>query len=125
PPEERRAINMQITAKLNRMFDMQLTDAFCGFKAYRVESLPQLLAKEDGYGMPLELWVRAVHAGLRIVELAIPLVYLDEKRSFGGALDEGGQRMAYYQQVIKRSLVELGRWTDELACGVMCEESAG
>ncbi|NIL96476.1 MAG: hypothetical protein GTO53_03595 [Planctomycetales bacterium] len=75
--------------------------------------------------MPLELWVRAVHSGLRIVELAIPLVYLDEKRSFGGALDEGSRRMAYYQQVIKRSLVELGRSTDQLACGVMCEESAG
>ncbi len=125
PPEERRAINVQITAQLNRMFGLRLTDAFCGFKAYQVASLPQLLTKEEGYGMPLELWVRAVHSGLRIVELAIPLVYLDEKRSFGGALDEGSRRMAYYQQVIKRSLVELGRSTDQLACGVMCEESAG
>lgn len=35
-PEERRRINMEITDWLNRRFHFGLTDAFCGFKAYRV-----------------------------------------------------------------------------------------
>ena len=38
---------------------IELTDAFCGFKAYRVESLKKLELTETGYAMPLELWVQA------------------------------------------------------------------
>ena len=44
--------------------------------------------------MPLELWVQAVAVGLRIVELPVPLIYLDESRSFGGELDDAAQRLA-------------------------------
>ena len=36
PPEDRRKINFEITAWLNRVFRLGITDAFCGFKAYRV-----------------------------------------------------------------------------------------
>ncbi|NIP85358.1 MAG: glycosyltransferase [Planctomycetales bacterium] len=125
PPEERRAINMQITARLNRMLGLQLTDAFCGFKAYRVESLPCLLTDEEGYGMPLELWIRAVHAGLSIRELAIPRVYLDEKRSFGGALDDGRQRLAYYERVMEQGLLAVAGRGGQGVCGAVCEETAG
>jgi len=35
PPEQRRAINMQIAQILNERLGYQLTDAFCGFKSYR------------------------------------------------------------------------------------------
>jgi glycosyltransferase involved in cell wall biosynthesis len=35
PPPDRQQINEQITAELNRRFGLHLTDAFCGFKAYR------------------------------------------------------------------------------------------
>ncbi|MEX0585377.1 MAG: glycosyltransferase family 2 protein, partial [Pirellulales bacterium] len=31
PPEQRRQINQQITADINRRLGLQLTDAFCGF----------------------------------------------------------------------------------------------
>ena len=53
--------------------------------------------------MPLELWVRAVQLGLRIVELPVPLIYLDEKRSFGGAVDHADTRLAVYRQVLDRA----------------------
>ena len=36
PPEERRMINSMITQELNQTLGLELTDAFCGFKAYRV-----------------------------------------------------------------------------------------
>jgi glycosyltransferase involved in cell wall biosynthesis len=42
PPAQRRRINGQITADLNRLLGLQLTDAFCGFKAYRVDALRRL-----------------------------------------------------------------------------------
>jgi glycosyltransferase involved in cell wall biosynthesis len=103
-PAERRQINTQITRELNECLGLSLTDAFCGFKAYRVPALAKLTITEPGYGMPLELWIQAVHHGLRIVELPVPLVYLDEARSFGGSLDDGGKRLAYYHQVMDRAV---------------------
>ena len=108
PPEQRRWINLQITRELNDLLGLRLTDAFCGFKAYRVEALQRLHLAEDGYAMPLELWVQAVSAGLRIVELAVPLIYLEEERSFGGDLDDGATRLNYYQAVLERSLSAAG-----------------
>ena len=54
--------------------------------------------------MPLQLWVQAVRHRLRIVEFAVPLVYLDEERSFGGSLDDAQRRMAYYQEVLRREM---------------------
>ncbi len=108
PPEQRRWINQQITGELNEVLGLHLTDAFCGFKAYRVEALRQLQLVEDGYAMPLELWVQAVAAELRIVELPVPLIYLEEERSFGGDLDDGATRLNYYQAVLERSLSAAG-----------------
>jgi dolichol-phosphate mannosyltransferase len=104
PPEQRREINQQLTAVLNRQLGLRLTDAFCGFKAYRVSALEQLELQETGYAMPLELWVQAVAHRLRIIELPVPLIYLEEERSFGGRLDDGQTRLRYYYDVLKRSM---------------------
>jgi len=57
-PEDRRNINRLITTELNARFGLQLTDAFCGFKAYRREALAKLHITETGWGMPLQLWCR-------------------------------------------------------------------
>lgn len=102
PPEARRRINAEITSEINRRLGLALTDAFCGFKAYTRRALAALEVTETGYAMPLEIWVRAAAAGLVITELAVPLVYLDESRSFGGALDDAGTRLAYYRRVLDR-----------------------
>jgi dolichol-phosphate mannosyltransferase len=104
PPDARRRINQQITAELNRRLGLSLTDAFCGFKAYRVASLKRLLLTEPGYAMPIELWVQAAAAALDVVELPVPLIYLDEARSFGGALDDASTRLAHYHDVLERSI---------------------
>ncbi len=102
-PADRRRINFTITRELNDEFGLQLTDAFCGFKAYRVAALQKLDLNEQGYAMPLELWVQAASAGLKIVEVAVPLIYLDEQRSFGGSLDDAQRRLAHYREVIERA----------------------
>lgn len=103
-PAERRQINIQITRELNQRLGLSLTDAFCGFKAYRVAALEKLAITEPGYGMPLELWVQAAFHGLRITELSVPLIYLDEERSFGGSLDDGRRRLEYYHRVLDRAV---------------------
>jgi dolichol-phosphate mannosyltransferase len=104
PPTERLYINKRITAQLNELLKLRLTDAFCGFKAYRVEALKLLDIEDEGYAMPLELWVQAAMRGMRIMEIPVPLIYLDLSRSFGGALDESEKRLNYYNQVITRSV---------------------
>ena len=109
PPRQRMEINRQITGLMNERLGLELTDAFCGFKAYQVEALTRMTLKEPGYAMPLELWVQAVCLGLKVVELPVPLIYLDEKRSFGGSLDDGQHRLKYYLEVINRSLRALPR----------------
>jgi len=104
PPEERRRVNVEITAWLNCQFGWTLTDAFCGFKAYHVPSLAKLRITELGYAMPLQLWVQAAALGWKIVEFPVPLIYLEEHRSFGGSLDDARRRRAYYFEVLKREL---------------------
>lgn len=106
-PAERRQINTQVTRELNERLGLTLTDAFCGFKAYRVAALSKLRITEPGYGMPLELWVQAAHQGLRIVEVPVPLIYLEEERSFGGSLDDGRRRLEYYYRVLDRAIEEV------------------
>lgn len=105
PPEDRRRVNRLITDELNRTLGLNLTDAFCGFKGYRVSALSQIELTETGYAMPLELWVRAVEMGLKIVELPVPLIYLDESRSFGGSLDNVDTRLAVYRDVLRRAIL--------------------
>jgi len=100
PPQDRQQINRIITSELNERFGLSLTDAFCGFKAYRVAALGRLHITETGWGMPLELWAQAARAGLRIKEIGVPRVYLDPNRAFGGLLDNPEERLAYYRRVI-------------------------
>jgi len=102
-PADRRRINRQITEEINAALGLSITDAFCGFKAYSRHALERLHVTEAGYAMPLEVWVQAAAAGLTIVELPVPLVYLDLTRSFGGALDDAATRLAYYRSVLDRA----------------------
>ena len=99
-PKDRRRINRQITQELNERFGLSLTDGFCGFKAYRTESLGRLRITETGWGMPLQLWVQAALLGLRVKEVGVPRLYLDPKRAFGGVLNDAEERLAYYRRVI-------------------------
>ncbi len=106
-PEQRRKINQTITAVINEHLGFGITDAFCGFKAYRVAALRTLEITEKGYAMPLELWVQAACKELDVIEVAVPLIYLDESRSFGGDLDDGATRLNYYYEVLNRSFAAL------------------
>ncbi|MEN9554782.1 MAG: Undecaprenyl-phosphate 4-deoxy-4-formamido-L-arabinose transferase, partial [Planctomycetota bacterium] len=102
------AINGRITACLNEKLGLSITDAFCGFKAYRVSALADLDITVTGYAMPLQLWVQAANLGWRIREFAVPRIYLEEKRSFGGALDDASVRLAYYHTVLNEELERRG-----------------
>lgn len=113
-PAERRKINQVITETIDQSMGIKLTDAFCGFKAYRVDALEKLKLTEPGYAMPLELWVQAACFKLKVVEVAVPRIYLDENRSFGEELDNADTRLAYYHEVINAALKRLPGGCDKL-----------
>lgn len=102
PPADRRSINATITCILNDLYHFNLTDSFCGFKAHRVKPTVALKLDEKGYAFPMQLWPRAVVAGLRITEIPVRLIYNDPNRHFGGGLDEPGNRLTHYLQLLNR-----------------------
>ena len=75
-------------SEINARYGLNLTDAFCGFKAYRREALEKLHITETGWGMPLQLWVQAARQGLRVKEIGVPRLYLDPNRAFGGVMND-------------------------------------
>lgn len=108
PPEERRKINVEVTRWLNEGLGLNLTDAFCGFKAYNRRALECFEITDLGYAMPLQVWVQAVQHGLRIVEEPVPLIYLDESRAFGGSLDDSTYRLNHYREVLDAAMKRAG-----------------
>jgi glycosyltransferase involved in cell wall biosynthesis len=99
-PTDRRFINAAVTRELNERWGLNLTDAFCGFKAYRRSALEKLRITERGWGMPLQLWVQAARQGLRVKEIGVPRLYLDPTRAFGGVMNDPEQRLAYYRGIL-------------------------
>jgi dolichol-phosphate mannosyltransferase len=108
PPEARRRINVEVTRWLNECLSFHLTDAFCGFKAYRASALGALDIRDMGYAMPLEVWVEAARLGLSVTEVPVPLIYLDESRAFGGSLDDADYRLNHYSQVFRNAMDRAG-----------------
>ncbi len=104
PPENRRRINLAITDEINARLLLSITDAFCGFKAYRVSALSDLHLTQNGYAFPMEFWAEAVAAGLRICEIPVSLIYNDPNRSFGAILDDDAIRLAHYREVLHTAI---------------------
>jgi glycosyltransferase involved in cell wall biosynthesis len=108
PPEERRRINRDVTRWLNECLGLNLTDAFCGFKAYRSSALERFDITDPGYAMPLQVWVQAAQHRMKIVEVPVELIYLDESRAFGGSLDDATFRLQHYRRVFESAIERAG-----------------
>lgn len=105
-PHDRQRVNAEVTREINRVTGWELTDSFCGFKAYRSSVLSRLHLTESGYAMPLELWAKAWRLGINVIEAAVERIYCDRDRSFGADLDDPERRLAYYLAVWNRALEE-------------------
>lgn len=111
PPPARRAINRAITAEINERLGLRITDAFCGFKAYRTCAVSCLPYDVDGYEFPMQFWVQAVASRLRLTELPVRLIYNDPTRTFGGPLNDDTIRFSRYRSILQR---EIDRCADRL-----------
>jgi dolichol-phosphate mannosyltransferase len=123
-PQGRREVNAELTREINARLGgvpsasgarpalgPGITDAFCGFKAYRVAALRCLRLDVDGYDFPMQFWVQAVAHGLRVDEIPVPRIYVDASRSFGAGLDDPARRLAMYRATLER---EVGRCAQRL-----------
>ena len=120
PPTDRRAVNSTITALLNDLFGLGLTDAFCGFKAHRVSGLRKLKLDIPGYAFPLQLWPQVAAANLRVTEIPVRLIYNDPTRHFGGELDDAGQRLKHYLEVLSNEIAKLAEEPSQaVGCGCL------
>jgi glycosyltransferase involved in cell wall biosynthesis len=103
-PGQRREVNRIVTEEINCVTGWGITDAFCGFKAYRLGALDEIEILEPGYAMPLELWAKAYKRGLDVREIPVERIYSDYDRTFGTDLDDPDRRLAYYLDVWQRTL---------------------
>ncbi|HEV8605977.1 MAG TPA: glycosyltransferase family 2 protein [Tepidisphaeraceae bacterium] len=120
PPGDRRSINATITDTLNSLFNLGITDAFCGFKAHRVGPTRALNLDEKGYAFPMQLWPRAAKAGLRLKEIPVRLIYNDPNRYFGGKLDDAAFRLQHYLSVLRTEMEKPDRAASEPATCFGC-----
>jgi dolichol-phosphate mannosyltransferase len=103
-PPARQEVNRRVTSVVNAATGWSITDAFCGFKAYRASALRSMHLTVPGYAMPLELWAQAHRRGLCVVELPVERIYFDGDRSFGQDLDDSQHRLEYYLRVWEQAL---------------------
>jgi len=116
PPANRRAINSTLTREINERLGLKITDAFCGFKAYRIDAIRRLTLDEPGYAFPLQFWVQAASKCLRIREIPVSLIYNDPNRTFGGPLNNDDIRLAHYRAVFERELLRCADMVGPEAC---------
>jgi len=116
PPADRRRINRTLTGLINDHLGFSITDAFCGFKAYRVKRLSDLDMRQTGYAFPLQFWVQAAAADLNVSEMPVRLIYNDPNRSFGDTLDETENRLRHYLQVFNKELAKYAPRFGDASC---------
>ena len=73
---------MYLTQTINEIFDMNITDAFCGLKGYKVNKLPSEL-DDAGYAFPLVFWHYMSLKSLKMKEIETPIIYRLDRRSRG------------------------------------------
>ncbi|MHA1976133.1 MAG: glycosyltransferase family 2 protein [Candidatus Hodarchaeales archaeon] len=81
-PVDRYVTNMFLTKIINRIFNIQITDAFCGLKGYRVSILPSEM-DHAGYSFPLVFWHYIYQNGIGLKEVETPIIYRLDRRSRG------------------------------------------
>ncbi len=108
-PPERVRLNREMTEAVRCVTGYDITDAFCGMKAYRCDALRKLRLTETGYAFPMQFWVQAARAGLTVIEVPVKRIYLSSTRSFGSGLDDFERRRDYYRRALR---AELQQWPE-------------
>ena len=105
PWKDRFLVNAIITGILNTL-GFSITDAFCGLKAYECNAINDLDLEINGYEIPIEIWIKSMKKGYKIVEKGVPVIYKDRDAILKNAKDsflfkKGEERIEKYIQLIE------------------------
>ncbi len=105
PWKDRFLVNTIITGILNTL-GFSITDAFCGLKAYECNAINDLDLEINGYEIPIEIWIKSMKKGYKIVEKGVPVIYKDRDAILKNAKDsflfkKGEERIERYIQLIE------------------------
>ena len=108
PWKDRFLVNTIITGILNTL-GFSITDAFCGLKAYECNAINDLDLEINGYEIPIEIWIKSLKKGYRIIEKAVPVIYKDREGILKNAkssflFKKGEERIEKYIYLIKSLL---------------------
>ncbi len=108
PWKDRFLVNTIITGILNTI-GFSITDAFCGLKAYDCNAINDLDLKIKGYEIPIEIWIKSMKKGYKIIEIGVPVIYKDRNSVLKNAKDnflfkKGEERIEKYIQLIESLL---------------------
>lgn len=110
PPLERRLVNIMVTGAINKITKQKLTDVFCGFFGLTTALLRKMRLRTDGYGLELEMLLKAHFSGANILEIPHPLIYTKQHSKFTqvfGTEHNLGRRLELYGHIILDTLEEL------------------
>jgi dolichol-phosphate mannosyltransferase len=100
-PPDRAELNREFTEILRAVTGFTITDAWCGFKAYRTTALRRFRLDEPSYGLPIQVWIQAAHHRMTVMELPVARIYKNPARAFWGGLDDARTRRAYYRRILE------------------------
>jgi glycosyltransferase involved in cell wall biosynthesis len=108
PWKDRFLVNAIITGILNT-FGLSITDAFCGLKAYECNAINDLELEISGYEIPIEIWIKSIKKGYKIIEKGVPVIYKDRDAILKNAKEsflfkKGEERIEKYIQLIESLL---------------------
>jgi dolichol-phosphate mannosyltransferase len=108
PWKDRFLVNTIITGILNTK-GFSITDAFCGLKAYECDAINDLELEINGYEIPIEIWIKSLKKGYKIVEKGVPVIYKDRDVILKNAKDsflfkKGEERIEKYIHLIESLL---------------------
>jgi len=108
PWKDRFLVNTIITGILNTI-GFSITDAFCGLKAYECNAINNLELEIIGYEIPIEIWIKSLKKGYKIIEKGVPLIYKDRDAVLKNAKDsflfkKGEERIEKYVCLIETLL---------------------
>lgn len=111
PPVDRKLVNMMITGAINKITGRRLSDAFCGFFGFRIEELKKIMPfKTKGYGIELEMILKAHFRGLELLEIPHPLIYTKGSSKFLEVYRTDhnlGLRLENYASIVMDTLEEI------------------
>ena len=108
PWKDRFLVNTIITGILNTL-GFSITDAFCGLKAYECKAINDLDLQVNGYEIPIEIWIKSLKKGYKIIEKGVPVIYKDRDAILKNAKEsflfkKGEERIEKYVQLIESLL---------------------